>query len=92
MSGDLTLDLTPNDSKLRADPVARLAITLAKELWMMKDRQIVLEHALARHGVDVRDLIEREAPDEPCNQQLAGERKRFVAEVIAALKGPGDRA
>ncbi|MFO1456111.1 MAG: hypothetical protein U1F18_07690 [Steroidobacteraceae bacterium] len=90
-SMELTLDLTPNDSKLRSDPVARLALTLAKELWMLRDRQHVLEDALARKGVDVRELIERAAPQGAAAEAIAADRKRFVGEVLAALQPPGDR-
>jgi hypothetical protein len=92
MSGQLTLDLTPNDTRLRSDPVARLALTLAKELWMLKDRQRVLEHALDRQGIAVQALVEREPPDAAFDAALAAERQRFVAEVIAALQPAGDRA
>lgn len=92
MSGtDLTLDLTPDDSALRADPVARLALTLAKELWMLRDRQLVLEHVLSQQGTSVRDLVERHQPDGELAKLLETERSRFVGEVIAALSAPGDR-
>lgn len=90
-SMELTLDLTPNDTKLRSDPVARLALTLAKELWMLRDRQLVLEDALARKGVDVRELIERSAPQGEAAKAIEKDRQRFVGEVLAALQPPGDR-
>lgn len=90
-SMELTLDLTPNDTKLRSDPVARLALTLAKELWMLRDRQHVLEDALAQKGVDVRELIERGAPQGEAAKAIEKDRQRFVGEVLAALQPPGDR-
>ena len=37
------LGLTPNDTATRSDPVAQLALMLAKELWTLKDRQMVLD-------------------------------------------------
>ena len=92
MSPELSLDLTPHDSKLRADPVAQLALMLAKELWVLRDRQLVLERVLAADGVDLRDRIDRFQPDEAFAQQLADERGRFVREILAALQPPGDRA
>jgi hypothetical protein len=92
MNGELTLDLTPNDTRLRSDPVARLALTLAKELWMLKDRQLVLENALGRRGIAVQELVEREPPDAAFDAALAAERRRFVGEVVAALQPAGDRA
>ena len=91
-SMELTLDLTPNDSRLRSDPVAKLALTLAKELWMLRDRQLVLEDALARKGIDVRELIERGQPQGEAAKAIEADRRRFVAEVLAALQPAGDRA
>lgn len=91
MTTELTLDLTPNDSRLRADPVAQLALTLAKELWMLRDRQLVLERVLSAGDVDIRATVERFQPDTEFAAQLDAERVRFVREVIAALQGPGDR-
>ncbi|MFO1427340.1 MAG: hypothetical protein U1F11_10295 [Steroidobacteraceae bacterium] len=89
--GALTLDLTPNDSAVRRDPVAQLALTLAKELWMLRDRQLVLEEVLSREGLRVRELVERFQPDGAFRQALEAERERFVGEVLAALQPPGDR-
>ncbi len=91
-SMELTLDLTPHYTTLRSDPVARLALTLAKELWMLRDRQHVLEDALAQKGVDVRELVERRAPQGDAAQAIDKHRQRFVGEVLAALQPPGDRA
>jgi hypothetical protein len=87
----VSLELTPNDTALRSDPVARLALTLAKELWLLKDRQLVLEAVLSRQGVAIRDLVENYQPDPEQQKLIAAERQRFVAEIIAALQGPGDR-
>jgi hypothetical protein len=91
MSMDLTLDLTPNDSRLRADPVAQLALTLAKELWMLRDRQLVLERVLSANGVDIREQVNRFQPDAEFAAVLEQERGRFVRTVIDALQPPGDR-
>jgi hypothetical protein len=87
----VSLELTPNDTALRSDPVAQLALTLAKELWLLKDRQLVLEAVLSRQGVAIRDLVENYQPDPEQQKLIAAERQRFVAEIIAALQGPGDR-
>lgn len=90
-SMELTLDLTPNDTRLRSDPVAKLALTLAKELWMLRDRQLMLEDALARKGIDVAELIDRHPPQGNAAKAIEADRKRFVGEVLAALQPAGDR-
>lgn len=91
MTTELTLDLTPNDSKLRADPVAQLALTLAKEFWMLRDRQLVLERVLSTNGVDLREQVERFQPDPEFAALLEQERRRFVRTVLESLQPPGDR-
>jgi hypothetical protein len=88
----MKLDLTPHDTAVRSDPVAQLALTLAKELWQLKDRQLVLEAVLSREGLAVAELVDRFQPDGEFKRALAAERERFVAAIIEALQRPGDRA
>lgn len=87
----MSLELTPNDTAVRRDPAAQLALLLAKELWVLKDRQLVLEAVLTQQGIPVRDLVERYQPTELDRQVIDAARKRFAAEVVAALEAPGDR-
>lgn len=87
----MSLELTPNDTAIRQDPVAQLALLLAKELWVLKDRQLVLESVLTQQGIPVRDLVERHQPSDADRQFIDAARKRFAADVVAALEGPGDR-
>ncbi len=87
----MSLELTPNDSAIRRDPAAQLALMLAKELWVLKDRQLVLEAVLTQQGIAVRDLVDRYQPSEADRQVIDAARKRFAAEVVAALEAPGDR-
>ncbi len=87
----MSLDLTPNDSAVRRDPAAQLALLLAKELWVLKDRQLVLEAVLQQRGIAVRELVDRYQPTEVDRQIIDAERKRFTAAVVAALEAPGDR-
>lgn len=85
------LGLTPNDTALRNDPVAQLALWLAKELWVLKDRQLVLEAALAQQGIPVRELIERWQPSDADRELIDASRRRFAEELVATLEGPDDR-
>ncbi|MFO1455557.1 MAG: hypothetical protein U1F18_04875 [Steroidobacteraceae bacterium] len=85
------LGLTPNDTATRSDPVAQLALMLAKELWTLKDRQMVLEAVLSQQGIPVRDLVERWQPSDAERAAIDAARRRFAAEVVAVLEGPGDR-
>jgi hypothetical protein len=83
--------LTPHDSAVRADGVAQLALTLARELWTIKDRLMVLEAALTTTGHDLTALVDGYQPSDALRARLETERQRFVGEVVAALQPPGDR-
>jgi len=91
MSAAMNLELTPNDTAARRDPAAQLALLLAKELWVLKDRQMVLEAVLSQNGIPVRELVERYQPSDADRQTIDAARKRFAADVVAALEAPGDR-
>ncbi len=88
----MNLDLTPHDTAVRSDLIAQLALTLAKELWVLKDRQRVLESVLSREGFAVAELVDRHLPDGDFKRELDAERERFVAAILEALQRPGDRA
>lgn len=75
----------PHDASLRADALTQTVLTLAKELWTLKDRQIVLEAVLAERGIDVAAAVERYQPAGPVKQRLTDERRRFLGDIVDAL-------
>jgi hypothetical protein len=87
----MSLELTPHDTAVRNDRSAQLALLLARELWVLKDRVMVLEDVLSRQGTPLTELIERHQPTDALKARIEAERKRFAAEVVAALEAPGDR-
>jgi hypothetical protein len=88
----MSLELTPNDSAVRADRATQLALTLARELWVVKDRLLVLEAVLASEGfAGLSGRIDAFQPDAATRASIDAERKRFIAEVTAALDSPPDR-
>lgn len=87
MSGDLT----PHLSAARNDRATQLALTLARELWVVKDRLLVLEAVLSQQGTPLRELVDRYQPAGDAKAAIDAERKRFIAEIMAALDAPGDR-
>lgn len=88
---DLTGQLTPHDAAVRRDRAAQLALVLAQELWVVKDRLMVLEALLSSEGRNVRELVDHFQPDADHRAVLDAERKRFISAVLAALDLPGDR-
>lgn len=80
-----TRQLLPNDHAVRSDPIAQLAIMLAKELWLLRDRQIVLEAVLAEKGIAASELVDAYQPTGAVKARLARERSRFLEEIQSAL-------
>jgi hypothetical protein len=76
---------------LQSDDIDRLGqalITLTRELWILKDRQRVLEGALIDAGVLDRDAVDNYQPDAALTETLEAERKRIIDELINALITP----
>ena len=70
------------------DRLGQTVITLAKELWIMKDRQRVLEALLADAGILDGAAVDTHQPDAGLQKQLEAERKKFIDDVIDVLVTP----
>ena len=82
-------DHTPRREIMAAhqvDDVARAVLALAREVWVLSDRQVLLEQLLARHGIDTSTLDQNE-PDPATQALLDARRDSLIEHVIAALKG-----
>ncbi len=84
--------LLPHDAAHRGDALAQTVLLLAKELWSLRDRHLVLEAVLAERGVDVADAVDNYQPRGAVAERLARERKRFTAEIVATLAPPDTRS
>jgi len=69
------------------DRVADALLALTRELWVTRDRQILLENVLARHGIDAGAQIDALEPDAALQSRLDGERDRLIGAVVEALNG-----
>ncbi len=87
----MSVDLTPNLSAARNERATQLALALARELWIVKDRLMVLEAVLSQQGTPLRELVDRYQPAADAKAAIDAERKRFIAEIMDALDAPGDR-
>jgi len=79
------------DRILESDDIDRLGqalITLTGELWIMKDRQRVLEALLADAGVLDVTAIDSYQPNTALRNQLEAERKKLIDDVIDVLITP----
>ena len=68
------------------DRLGKAVITLAKELWVMKDRQRVLEAALADKGIVTSDLLDGWEPDDALQAALEHDRAALIDSLLKALE------
>lgn len=69
----------------RIDDLGEAIIALTREVWVLKDRQAVLEAVLAEEGVAV-DRVDRYQPDAAMAQRLSAGRQQLIDNVLAALR------
>jgi hypothetical protein len=66
----------------RIDELARISIGLMKEIWLLRDRQMVLERLLERGRVVDRQSMERDQPDASAEAEIRLEVDRMIARVF----------
>lgn len=71
----------------QVDDLAEALLVLARELWVVRDRQIVTELILAERGIDVAEAIDAYEPDAAVQARLDAERDRLVELLARALGG-----
>ena len=69
----------------QVDDLARTLLQLAREVWVLRDRQRVLETVLEEKGISVTDAVERFQPGPELQKQLDAERKAFVQGLMKTL-------
>lgn len=67
------------------DDVANAVLLLSRELWVVKDRQRVLEHLLEEAGVVVPNAVADLQPEGALAEALGKERERYTKALMAAL-------
>ena len=67
------------------DRLGQAIITLTRELWVVKDRQRILEAALTDAGLLDSVALEAYEPDASLEDELKAERQKLIDEIINAL-------
>jgi hypothetical protein len=75
--------LAPED----VDKLGQALLTLAKELWIVKDRQLITEAVLAKRGIDIGEEIATHKPDAALDAKLAAEREGLIKKLMQDLTG-----
>lgn len=75
----------------RLDDLARMIAELTSELWVLKDRTLVLEHLLAERGCLDPAAVDELRPSEELVAKLRKEREALVGRVFGAVFDPDTR-
>lgn len=71
--------------KTDIDKLGHALLTLTKELWVLKDRQRILEAALEDAGITTQELINNYQPDDQLKDELTKSREALINEMITVL-------
>lgn len=77
------------------DHLIEIVLQLGAELWVVKDRQMVIEHLLATEGKVTPEMIERFRPPAELAEKLREERRALSRRLYKALSdemGPTSEA
>jgi hypothetical protein len=67
------------------DPLHQVVFNLARELWVIKDRQMVLEDVLKSRGIDAAELVDQHQPGPELARQLDEERAQLLERVFQPM-------
>jgi hypothetical protein len=74
----------PNLSSRELETLASTQTELLSELWILRDRVLVLEHLLAEAGILKPGQLDGYVPQDKLAGKLDAERDQFVARVVGA--------
>lgn len=69
----------------RLDDLGRMIAELTSELWILKDRNMVLEKLLDESGVLATESIDRYVPDSATAAAITAERNALTARIFGAV-------
>jgi len=66
------------------DELARMVVGLTEELWILRDRVMVLEQVLTDSGALQQTAVDEHVPGEDLHGRLGLERQRLIRRVLGA--------
>jgi hypothetical protein len=66
------------------DELARMVVGLTEELWILRDRVMVLEEVLSQAGAISSGTVDEHTPGEELHGRLGLERQRLIRRVLGA--------
>jgi hypothetical protein len=70
------------------DRVGQALLTLTMEVWVLRDRQRILEAALEKSGVLTAGAIDTYEPSDELKTSLRDERHRLIDSILDTLTKP----
>ena len=67
------------------DHLVEICLQLAGEIWVNRDRQVVIEHLLAKEGKVTPDMIEAFQPDPELQEEMKNARRVFTQRIFGSL-------
>ena len=67
------------------DPLVTMNMELMAELWVVKERQFVLESLIAESGMNVKERIESYRFSDAEQQELEAARRKYVETLMRAF-------
>lgn len=69
------------------DDLGRALLSLTRELCVLTDRVLVMEHVLADKGIDLGDSINTHQPDEALQAKIDAQTGEIVSNILSSLQG-----
>jgi hypothetical protein len=69
------------------DSLGEAILALTSELWIVTDRQMVLEEVLRSTGIDIAAAVDNFQPAPDFEKKLDARRDKLIATVLGALQG-----
>lgn len=67
------------------DHLLEISLQLAGEIWVNRDRQLVMEHLLATQGKVTPEMIEEFKPDAEMKNEMRDARRLFSERIFGSL-------
>lgn len=74
------------------DHLLEICLQLAGEIWVNRDRQVVIEHLLATEGKVTPDMIEAFKPGPEMKQSMRDARRLFTQRIFGSLYEESENA
>ncbi|MEM1261274.1 MAG: hypothetical protein AAGH76_02630 [Pseudomonadota bacterium] len=61
-----------------------MVLNVVQELWIVKDRQMILERVLSNAGIDVAETVDNFQPDAELTAQMDSARRQLLAKCLGS--------